>query len=113
MKITRRANKNRWYSEDYKIQLRTHPYGSPKMHWLTIRRKDDEPIHNWEDFQEIKNFVLGEEFEAFEIYPPESRLINMGNAYHLFAYKDKRHHNAFGFQFRKVLEEDDDKNESV
>lgn len=67
----------------------------------------------YKDGETSQVFEEVEEFEDFEIYPPESRLINMGNAYHLFAYKDKRHHNAFGFQFRKVLEEDDDKNESV
>ena len=46
---------------------------------------DGEPRHDWRDFQRIKNDILGEEAEAVELYPAESRLIDTSNYYYLFS----------------------------
>jgi len=96
------GSNNKWETDLYTIQLRD--WNNKEMHFITIRRKDDKPIHNWEHFQLIKNYILGDEIEAFELYPAESKLINLGNAYHLLAWKDQKAHPSFGFKFRKVLE---------
>lgn len=51
---------------------------------LSIKRIDKEPIHDWRDLQQIKNMIVGEETEAIEVYPAESRLVDSANQYHLW-----------------------------
>ena len=61
------------------------PKESGEVVWLSIKRHDKEPIHDWRDLQRIKNEVVGEKAEAMEIYPAESRLMDASNQYHLCA----------------------------
>jgi hypothetical protein len=68
----------------------------PKQAHLMIRRHDRAPIHNWSDLQRIKNEVIGPEVEAIELYPAESRLVDTGNTYHLWAVLGIRL--PFGYQ---------------
>ena len=51
---------------------------------LSIRRNDREPCKDWRDFQRIKNELCGAEWEAVELYPAESRLVDSSNQYHLW-----------------------------
>jgi len=55
---------------------------------LSIKRNDKQPIHDWRDLQEIKNQLLGPEAEALELYPAESRLLDVANQFHLWARAD-------------------------
>lgn len=52
--------------------------------WLVVNRLDGKPVHDWRHLQRIKNELAGPEREALELYPAESRLVDMGNAYHLW-----------------------------
>lgn len=61
---------------------------------IGITRHDKEPIHDWRHFQKIKNDILGEEFEAVELYPKESRLLDTANTYWMYALPE-----GFGFPF--------------
>lgn len=54
---------------------------------IRIRRIDNQPIHNFGDFQEIKNQFLGENAVAIEVYPKVSDYVNNSNTYHLFSWK--------------------------
>ena len=65
------------------------PKENGEVVWLSIKRLDKEPIHDWRDLQQIKNEVVGEEAEAIEIYPAESRKMDVANQYHLFAFTTK------------------------
>ena len=51
---------------------------------LSIRHNDRRPIRDWRQFQRIKNELAGEQREALEIYPAESRLVDEANSYHLW-----------------------------
>jgi hypothetical protein len=51
---------------------------------LSIRHNDRRPVRDWRQFQRIKNELAGEEREAIEIYPAESRLVDEANSYHLW-----------------------------
>ena len=73
-----------------------------KVAWLSIKRRDKGPIHDWRDLQRIKNDVVGEECEAMEIYPAESRLMDTANQYHLFAFTNPKNRIPVGFTFRTV-----------
>lgn len=54
---------------------------------LTIKRLDKEPIRSWRILQDIKNFIVGEEIVAIEIYPKESDVTDTGNLYHLWVFQ--------------------------
>jgi hypothetical protein len=64
---------------------------------LSIKRHDKKPIVNWNHLQRIKNELVGPEYEAVELFPAESRLVNMANQYHLWVINDSRQRFPFGF----------------
>lgn len=53
---------------------------------LSIRRVDRKASRDWRHFQRIKNELVGPEREAIEVFPPESKLVDTANQYHLFVY---------------------------
>ncbi len=64
-----------------------HGFGpAVRVTYLSIKRRDKQPIHDWRDLQAIKNMLCGPEFEAIELYPAESRLLDAANQYHLFVF---------------------------
>lgn len=72
---------------------------------LSIKRLDREALHDWRDLQRIKNELLGEEFEAIELYPKESRLVDGANQYHLWCFPEFEF--TFGFHARMIANPDD------
>jgi len=75
-----------WRNDIYQVALRRL---DAKLVHLNIRRVDGGPIlRDWRHFQQIKNELVGEECEAIEIYPAESRKVDTSNKYHLFAIAD-------------------------
>lgn len=77
--------------------------GFPDMLWLSIKRNDRECIHDWRDLQTIKNMLIGEENEAVEIYPAESRLVDTANQYHLWVFVDATIRFPFGFHDGRLV----------
>lgn len=52
--------------------------------WLKkamIRRSDARPEHDWAVIQRIKSEVFGPEVTALEVYPRESRKVDVANLY--------------------------------
>jgi hypothetical protein len=70
---------------------------------ISYHRHDRAPIRDWRIGQRIKNEVLGPEWEAIELYPAESRLVDTSNEYHLFAVDTPL---PFGFTDRDVNTQD-------
>lgn len=65
-------------------------YGNrPLITHLSFKRIDREPMHDWRLFQEIKNMIVGPEYEAVELYPAESRVVDTANQYHLWVFGSK------------------------
>lgn len=75
--------------------------------WLSIKRNDRQVIHDWRDLQRIKNLVAGEETEAVEIYPAESRVHDTANQYHLWCFAPG-FQLPFGYAGRLVADETND-----
>lgn len=80
-------------SEEYQVTM-SQPFlpkevGYPRVVHLSVIRLDGEPVHKWSDLQKIKNQLVGSEYEAVEVYPAESRLVDMGNNYHLWVFMEK------------------------
>ncbi len=78
-------------------------YNPPYIN-LDIRRHDGESHKSWQDFQQIKNQLIGPEYEAVELFPAESRLVDTSNQYHLWVHVDPAYRFPFGFEDRCVLE---------
>jgi len=70
--------------------------------WLSIKRRDKAPVHDWRDLQVIKNLIVGPEHEGFELYPAESRLGDTANQFHLFVFMDAKVRMPVGFLEREV-----------
>lgn len=89
-----------WRNDIYQVQVRH--YDSGLVH-LNIRRRDGAPIlRDWRHFQQIKNELVGEECEAIELYPAESRKVDTSNKYHLYAYADPTFRFPVGMPTRDV-----------
>lgn len=94
-----------WLNNRYQVQIwrDVQPDGWPHlMIWLSVKRLDKAPIHDWRDLQRIKNELVGAEHEAIEMYPAESRLVDTANQYHLFAFADPAVRLPLGWQTRSV-----------
>lgn len=67
---------------------------------LSFKTHDRQAYHDWRDMQRIKNELVGPDFDAVEIYPAESKLVDGANQYHLWVFLDAKL--PFGFQERIV-----------
>lgn len=77
-----------YLSEFYQVAIdKNVKHGLPGMIvWhLSIKRIDKEAIMDWRDLQAIKNRFCGDEAEALQLFPAESRLVDTSNQYHLWA----------------------------
>jgi len=71
--------------------------GFPELIHLSIKSIDKQPIRDWRHLQRIKNEIVGEEHEAVELYPAESRKVDLANQFHLWVLKDAELRFPFGF----------------
>ena len=55
---------------------------------IRIHRKDNRAICNYMDMQEIKDLLIGKNKVAVQVFPKSSDMVNNGNTYHLFSWKD-------------------------
>lgn len=77
-------------------------YGWPDFVHLSIKRIDKEPVRDWADMQQIKNELVGPEHEGMEIFPAESRLVDMANQYHIWCFVDASLRIPMGWEDRMV-----------
>lgn len=75
---------------------------SPLIH-ACIRRHDHKPCTEWGHLQQIKNELIGPEHEAVELFPAESRLINVTNEYHLWVHPKSGYRFPFGFSGERCV----------
>jgi hypothetical protein len=82
-----------WANNFYTVDVIHHKHEDSSL-WVTqlvISPIDAaSAIHDWRHLQRVKNEVLGNDQEAFEVYPPESNLMDRSNCFHLWAYPDGR-----------------------
>ncbi len=92
------AFKNGQGPSDYFVTVEEHTTLNGRlMFWLSIKRNDKMPIHDWRDLQEIKNMIIGPEYEAVELYPAEERVVDETNQFHLFVMGDPEFRWNFGY----------------
>ena len=90
-----------WCNSRYQIAITDleSEGGGPPMKWLSIKRIDKSTINDWRDFQRIKDELCGSEWEAVQLFPAASRLVDTANQYHLWARPERF---AFGFDSNLV-----------
>jgi hypothetical protein len=59
--------------------------GSLKV--LSITAIDETARHDWREFQQLKNMLIGPEWEAIEVYPAESELLDPSNRFYLWCFR--------------------------
>lgn len=79
-----RVYHNNIYEVNYWRYSTGWPFGNGEWALLGISSIDGEARHDWRDFQHIKNDLVGLEWEALELYPAESRLLDPSNYYYLW-----------------------------
>ncbi len=96
----------------YQVIVRVVESGVGPLLQLAISRLDQTAVHDWRHLQLIKNALIGAESEAVELYPAESRLVDVSNTMYLFGLptlptEDGRPSYGrfpFGFEERAVSE---------
>jgi len=73
---------DRAYRNDlYSVFIREIGHGAQHV---SFHRHDRAAVRDWRHYQAIKNEVAGPEALGLEVFPPESRLVDTANEYHLF-----------------------------
>lgn len=96
--IQRMTSLHIYQNDTYLVEVK---YEKPLIH-LDIRRHDFQRCTEWHDLQLIKNELIGPEYEAVQLFPAESRLVDTGNEYHLWVYPDPSVRFQVGFATRFV-----------
>jgi len=95
-----------WVNDEFQVSKSgvfvPHLGGWPPMVHLSIIPLDGRTGHPWAEMQQIKNMLMGPEFEAIEIYPAESRLVDMGVNYHLWVFIEPYFRVPIGWNYRMV-----------
>lgn len=86
----------------YRVELFETPASGPHFIHLGIQRLDQRPYKEWKHLQQIKNEIVGEEYEAIELFPAESRLVDAGHQYHLWVHRDPTFRFPVGWWLRVV-----------
>jgi hypothetical protein len=86
-------------NDKYQVSVRNLDNG-----WihLSIRNLDRSARHDWREFQQIKNELVGPEYEALELYPAESRLVDNANQFHLWCLATEGERFPIGWPDRMV-----------
>jgi hypothetical protein len=71
------ADREMWMNDRYTVTVRRHDEGWIRS--LSVRRNDRGPDIPWRDLQRIKSELAGDEAEAVELFPAESRLVDTAN----------------------------------
>lgn len=98
------ATREVWLNDRYVVSVDRRDDGSVEC--LSIRRQDRNWPRDWRHFQRIKNEIAGEEIEAVELYPAESRLMDAANQFWLWCLPVGERF-GFGFDKREVVDADE------
>lgn len=96
-----------WKNNRYEVCLHRYAGAQPgevALAWLSIKRLDKRPIHDWRELQRCKNELIGPECEGVELYPAESRKVDTSNQFHIYVVMDPTWRFPFGFRERLVMD---------
>ena len=91
-----------WVNDTYQVNKRN--WDENWIH-LSIKTWDKSARHDWREFQQIKNELVGPEFEALELYPAEDRKVDTVNQFHLWVIANPDNRVPVGWNDRLVVNE--------
>ena len=101
-------NESVWVNDKYIVHVRKDlpmkDGSNTLLTHLSVRNNDNTPIRDWRDMQYIKNELVGEENEGFELYPRESRLVDTANQFHIWVFQEEENGIPIGFEERFVTD---------
>ena len=112
MLLNKKLQSQCWYSKNgkYKVVIEKITKGDGMCHddffegttWLSIRiNNGDDFLCDCREYQQIKNDLCGEAYCGIEIYPPESRMVDTVNVFHLWVFPEGKDI-PLGYMFRDV-----------
>jgi hypothetical protein len=79
-----------WSNGFYEGHLRRYESGAPigggPYAIISLTACDQTARHDWREFQQLKTYLVGPEWEGLEMYPAESRLQDPSNCFYLFCF---------------------------
>lgn len=75
------SNAVMWMNDEYAVAVYEEVEG---VTHITVQRVDGQPARDWRHLQQIKNETCGVEREAVELFPAQSRVVDLANTTHLF-----------------------------
>jgi len=75
---------NRWYTCSVRRYEAGFPIRNSPYIILGITHVSERAMHDWRDYQRIKNDICGAEWEGLELYPSESRLVDPSNRFYVW-----------------------------
>lgn len=107
-----------WHNKTYAVAVYEPSCDGGPTH-ITVQRFDEKPARDWRHLQQIKNEVCSPEFEAVELFPATSRVVDITNTTHLWVFNKELEFgmyppdpNAMPFFHRKAIGHRDDKTPS-
>ena len=100
-------NEEVWENGTYQVHVRRNPPQAPafpQLIELSIKRVDKDWIHDWRELQQIKNLLVGSEYEGVQLFPAESRKVDTSNQYYLYVLAEKGLRWPFGMEGRRVVD---------
>jgi hypothetical protein len=90
-----------WNNHFFRAVVRRYPVeaGVAVVHLSVIHNKLGSKIF-WDDLQRVKNELVGPECEAVELFPAESRKVDVGDMRHLWCTTDTSYRYPLGFMAR-------------
>ena len=76
-----------WSNDRYQATVRYLQDDRDGLCQVCIHSHTRSTNRPWRHFQQIKNDLFGDEREAMELYPAESRLVDTANEFHLWVWK--------------------------
>lgn len=101
----------------YHVTVRRSPidlgWGISQLAHLSIKRLDQQTIHDWRDLQRIKDELIGPECEGVELFPAQSRCVDTANQYHIWVIVDPEFRFPFGFNEGRIQLDDGEGGEGI
>ena len=97
------GNNPRYINNLYSATVYPHKWNNDfDIFEVSIARRDQSHIHDWRHIQQIKNDIFGDEAEAIELYPAESRLVDAANTFWIYVFPSELGRLPFGMSERAV-----------
>ena len=74
--------------------------------YISFSMRDGGHLLDWREIQEIKNQVLGPEYECVMLWPKESRVLDTANQFHMYAIGRPGIEFPVGYQTERAVRDD-------